>query len=233
MSLPPVVPLRAVDARYEPGPWAFAEENAEAIRADWAASKAATPALFDGEVLLQHRFAIVDGVYRAGYLAARYSAFLSWRGRGWPGAPMRNGFAMAALRAADGAFLLGRMAAHTANPGRVYFAAGTPDLGDVVDGAVDLAGSALRELEEETGLTAADVVAGEGFDVVIDGALAAFMRAVRIDCGADEARRLMLDRMSALAEPELDEIVIVDRPLAIDPATMPRFMQAYLLHALA
>jgi hypothetical protein len=34
---------------------------------------------------------------------------------------------MAALRGADGAFLLGEMAPHTTNGGQIYFLAGTPD----------------------------------------------------------------------------------------------------------
>jgi hypothetical protein len=45
---------------------------------------------------------------------------------------------MAALRGADGAFLLGEMAPHTTNGGQIYFLAGTPDPSDVFDGKVDL-----------------------------------------------------------------------------------------------
>ncbi len=233
-----IIPLTGLDARLEAHDWPFMRTHAAEIDAAWAREIAARPAIFDGAVLLQHRGEVRDGVFHAGYFATSYKPFLSWARLGWPGAEdpssgIRNGFAMAALRARDGAFLLGRMGPQTANAGKIYFAAGTPDMGDVLaDGRVDLAGSVLRELEEETGLAASDVTLGEGWLAVRDGVRIAFMRPVMIDLPAEEARALMLGRIAQQATPELSDIVLIRSASEIvsDAAIMPRFMQRYLAH---
>ena len=64
---------------------------------------------------------------RGEFIETDFAAFLTWRESGFPAANACNGFAMAALRGADGAFLLGEMAAHTASAGAIYFPAGSPD----------------------------------------------------------------------------------------------------------
>ena len=58
---------------------------------------------------------------------ARSEKSLAWRDFGFPDANIANGFSMAALLSADGAFDLGEMAPHTANAGAIYFPSGTPD----------------------------------------------------------------------------------------------------------
>ena len=90
--------------------------------------------------------------FSGAYFETDYANYVAWRDWGHPGERVENCFSMAALRGADGAFLLGEMAPHTMNAGKIYFPAGTPDPADIFDGKVDLDGSARRELLEETGL---------------------------------------------------------------------------------
>lgn len=226
-----IVRLERVEARVEPYEWAYARENAAAIASHWATISAGKPAMFNGRVMLQHRAAIRDGVFEAGYFETDYAAFLAWRDAGYPGPVIRNGFAMAALRASDGAFLCGKMGDHTANAGKVYFAAGTPDRDDArPDGTLDLAGSVTRELGEETGLQIGELELGDGWTAVVDVGRIAFMREVDIDLPAEEARALMLERMKTLDEEELSDIVIVRNLAETEKHDMPPFMRRYLAH---
>lgn len=153
-----VVAIERLELRFEPQPWKWAEANRAFIERHFAKAREQRPALWNGRVLLLHRFAIEAEVFRGAYLETDFASFLAWRDAGFPDPSLKNCFSAGALRAADGAFVLGRMASHTANAGKVYFPAGTPDPGDVgADGAVDLMGSVLRELKEETGLSASEV----------------------------------------------------------------------------
>lgn len=226
-----IVVLDRVEARIEPYDWVFARENEQAIAAHWQTLIAAKPAMFNGRVMLQHRAAIADGVCQAGYFEADYAAFLAWRDFGRPGPAIRNGFAMAALRAADGAFLLGRMAEHTANGGKVYFAAGTPDREDArPDGTLDLAGSVTRELCEETGLDIGELSVAESWTAVAVPGRVAFMRPVTLGLDASAARELILERIARQDEPELSDIVIVRNLADCAAYDMPPFMMPYLTH---
>lgn len=224
--------VREVRARIAPFDWAFAREHRAAIDAHWSSLAAGKPELFNGRVLMQTEGRVAGDVFEATYCEVDYAAFLSWRDFGYPPAGgVRNGFAMAALRAADGAFLLGEMGPHTANAGKVYFASGTPDTGDVrPDGSVDLAGSVLRELAEETGVSGEEIAVSDMWTVLINPVRAAFMRPVSLAWPSEEARRLILGRLAGQSRPELADIVIVRSPADLTPA-MPPFMHEYLIDA--
>ncbi len=237
MSATELIRVSTVEARIAPFDWSFPRDNEAAIAANWAAMTAEKPAVFNGRVLLQHRAQLAGDRFVCDYFETDYRSFLGWSRMGCPpatGAALRNGFAMAALRARDGAFLLGVMGAHTVNAGRVYFAAGTPDRDDIrPDGTVDLAGSTLRELEEETGLTPDEVTIGAGWTLALGPHRVALLRDVRIDLPAAEARAVMLERIARQEQPELADIAIVRGPSDIDPEHMPAFMQDFLRHAFA
>jgi 8-oxo-dGTP pyrophosphatase MutT (NUDIX family) len=228
-----ILTLDRIEARFEPREWPFARERGAEIAAHWAKLAGANPAVFDGRVLVQYERHLDGKVFHAKYLETSYSSFIAWRDFGWPDKEVLNGFAMAALRSRDGAFLLGEMGRHTLNAGKIYFAAGTPDRDDITpDGAVDLLGSALRELAEETGIVESEVQVGEGWTAVRQGQRIAFLRPVTIDMEADEARRLILSRLALHDEPELADIHIARSAADIDATTMPDFLCTFLDEAL-
>jgi 8-oxo-dGTP pyrophosphatase MutT (NUDIX family) len=134
---------------------------------------------------------------------------------------------MAALRACDGGYLLGVMSQFTANPGRVYFPAGTPDLSDVSGGTVDLLGNVLRELGEETGLRAEDFSAAPDWTAIVAGPRLALMKEVAAPRPAQELRAAVLRHLATEARPELADVRIVRSPADFD-AAMPEFVTAYL-----
>jgi 8-oxo-dGTP pyrophosphatase MutT (NUDIX family) len=223
-----VVAIERLEARLAPQPWRWAEENRNFIERHFEKAHEARPQLWNGRVLLLHRFAIEAGVFRGDYLETDFASFLTWRDAGFPDSSVKNCFSAGALRAADGAFLLGRMARHTANAGKVYFPAGTPDPSDVdADGAVDLEGSVLRELKEETGLMADEVSAGPGWKAVFAGARIALIRPLR---ARENSERLAVRTRAFIAQekqPELEEIVVINGPTDFVPE-MPDFVRAYL-----
>jgi len=229
MSEISIVPVERVDLRFAPRVWPFAEARRADIDAHFAALRRDKPHLWNGRVLLLHEFAIADAVLRGAYLETDFASFIAWRDWGWPDATVKNCFGQAALRAADGAFLLGVMAAHTANAGRIYFPSGTPDPRDVVGTTVDLAGSVSRELAEETGLAAADVEAAAGWHAVLAGARVGMLQTVRAKAPAAELRARILAHLAGDPQAELADIRIVRGPADIDPM-MPEFIVAFLTH---
>ncbi|MBO0753227.1 MAG: NUDIX hydrolase [Bradyrhizobiaceae bacterium] len=228
--LPPrIVPIDRLDVAYAPFRWPFAEAHGSDIAAHFEARRQATPQLWNGRILLMRDFAIVDGALRGRYFETRFADFLAWRDWNFPDPAVVNCFAMGALRSSDGAFLMGVMSATTSNPGRVYFAAGTPDPGDLRGDTVDLVGNMLREIAEETGLSAADLTMAPGWHAVVDGPRVAMMKPVAVRFAAAEARERMMRHLASEEESELSDIRVVRSASDLDPA-MPRFVTAYLTH---
>jgi hypothetical protein len=218
-----------IEARFEEFAWPWERENAAAIADRWAAALALRPKLFNGIVLLARDVEIVDEVLRANFFPVRFDAFMAFRDLGYPNPGIVNAFALAALADADGAFLLGVMGDHTANPGRVFFPCGTPDMSDVIDGTrVDLSGSVARELVEETAMRPEQYAIDEEWHAVRHGGLLALMRPVLLAHPAQEAARRMREAISRQDDPELSDARVVAAPEDAQDPRIPPFMRAYL-----
>lgn len=227
-----VVPVSSVVAHLVEGPSPVEAAERDAIAACWAKALVAKPAMFDGRVLLGESVELDGSALRVAFREVGFST-LVWL-RTLPPEDLRlfNVFGAAAVVSSDRAVLLGRMARHTANACQVYFPCGTPDLGDAREGRVDIEGSLLRELEEETGLAAPTVHATSQAFAVFDGRIVAFIRSLRASLDAEALGDLVRARLRAEARPELDDILFA-RAAADLPPSAPAFVSAALEHLVA
>ena len=237
MTASRILEVAELDLRVEPWDWPFAADRAAEIRSYWERKLKAQPRLFNGRVLLmaQHAFETrADGtiLLRGVYFETDFAAFLAWRDFGFPGESVCNGFSMAALQGSDGAFLLGEMAAHTANAGAIYFAAGTPDRQDVFGDRLDLEASATRELEEETGIAASETSYGANWIVVDAPPRVACMKIMRLSTPAEAAKGRIEAFLARESHPELARIHIARRPEDVDTARAPASVLDFLRYAL-
>jgi 8-oxo-dGTP pyrophosphatase MutT (NUDIX family) len=225
-----IFPVASLDLRFEPGPWRFADDRRGEIDAHFAQAQAAKPEIWNGRILLMRRWRLEGDIVRGAYLETDFASLLFWRDLGFPDREIFNCFSMAALRAADGAYLLGEMAPTTANAGRIYFPAGTPEPDDVVDGKVDLAGNVIRELAEETGLTTRDVEIAEAWTCVRVGPRLAMMKEMRSRETARDLRARILAHLPHDPHQELSDIHVVRGPADVDPQRMPPWITEYFRH---
>ena len=140
---------------------------------------------------------------------------------------MINSFGMGALRGSDGGFVLGEMAADTANAGRIYFPSGTPDLNDIDNGRVDIAASVAREVEEETGLTPSDYTTDGVWHCVAHGPIVAMIRILDMPMPAHDIRQRIANNLATQIKPELSAVHIV-RGLPDITSAMPSFVAAFI-----
>lgn len=218
-----------IEARLETRPWPWAQERREAIAAHWARRTAERPRMFNGRVLLMGDHRIEGDVFRAAYFETDYANLVYWLDGGCPDRTVLNGFAMGTPRGSDGGYLLGVMGPHTATAGKVYFPAGTPDPSDLrPDGTVDLATSVVREMEEETGLTADNYAVADHWIAVRSGGLIGFMRPLSFSEPAEAVRSRIRAFLARQREPELADIRIVRSLADLDPGAMPDYLKAFL-----
>ncbi len=227
MTLPAIYRVTMLDLRFQPRPWPFAEERRADIDAHFALKRIEKPKIWNGRILLARDPVFTADRFSARYFETDFASFLAWRDWGFPDREVFNGFGMGALRCSDGAFILGEMGQHTSNAGRIYFPSGTPDLTDLRGGAVDIAGSVAREVEEETGLTPADYRPSADWDCVVSGAAIAMIRILDVDTSGEALRARIEANLARQRQPELSAIHLV-RGVSDLTAAMPRFVTAFV-----
>jgi 8-oxo-dGTP pyrophosphatase MutT (NUDIX family) len=224
--------VKRLDLSFAPAPWRFAEDRRAGIAAHFGKVRETKPEVWNGPVLLCRNPRLDGECYRADYFETDFASFLAWRDWGFPDTSVFNSFGAGALRSTDGAFVLGRMGAHTANAGRIYFPAGTPDPNDIAGDRVDLAASVVREVEEEVGLLPADYHAGDGWTVVETGQVVACFRLLKSRLGIVQLQQRIEAYLASEALPELSGVKVVRSAADFDSA-MPQFIKAFLEDALA
>jgi 8-oxo-dGTP pyrophosphatase MutT (NUDIX family) len=229
MTLPSIHRVTTLALKYEPRPWVFAQERRAEISAHFAEKQRETPAIWNGRVLLARDPVLDEARLSARYFDADFASYLAWRDWGFPDKEVFNGFGAGALRGSDGAFVLGVMGKHTANAGRIYFPAGTPEPNDIRDGAVDLAGSIVREMEEETGLRPGDYRIDPDWHCVRAGPSIALIRQLVADCPGETLKARIETNLASQTLPELAAIHLV-RERSEFSAAMPRYVTAFIEH---
>jgi 8-oxo-dGTP pyrophosphatase MutT (NUDIX family) len=227
MTSPRICRVETLDLTVEPWAWPFAQMRREEIAAHFAERQREKPKLWNGRILLGRNPSFQGTHFSASYFEADFASLLAWRDWGFPDSDAFNGFGMGALRCSDGAFVLGEMGPQTANAGRIYFPAGTPDFDDVDGNVLDIAGSVAREIEEETGLKPADYHAAPHWDCVVTGAAIAMMCTLDLDMPGNAARERIEAHLAQETHPELAAIHLV-RSKSDLTNHMPLFVTAFL-----
>ena len=221
-----IVPVERVEITVAPWQWEFAVKRRAEIDAHFAVRQQRQP-LWNGRVILLKDYRIENGMLSGSGFETDFASFVAWRDWNFPDRDVFNVFAMAAVRAADGGYLLGQMADHTASAGFLYFPCGTPDLEDVSDGKLDLEGSAARELFEETGTDITTLAAEPGWSLVREQNFIALIKRLTSAENAQQLRTRILYYLASGTHSELSDIRVVSGRGDLT-AQVPAFVAAFL-----
>lgn len=227
MSESSIIAIDELELSFAPQAWSFADQRRLEIDAHFEARRRKTPELWNGRVLILSRCVLGERRLSGSFFETDFASFLAWREWGCPDQTVVNCFGMGALRAEDGAFLVGVMAEHTANAGRIYFPCGTPDPDDIRGSIVDLEQNVMREVAEETGLTPNDFIPRFGWEAVVEGPRIALFKTLDVNMAAVVLRARILDHLSRETKPEFTDIRILRGRDDLDPK-MPMFVRAFL-----
>ena len=210
--------------------WPFAAERRGDIDRHFAEVQRRHAGVWNGRILLLQRYAAADAVLSGACFEADYASFCAWRDWKFPDTSVYNVFAAAALRSADGAFVIGEMAQSTFNAGLLTFPCGTPEPADLdAAGMLDLGANLGRELMEETGLAIAELDPESGWTMVRDRCYLALICQVIAPLDGEALRAQIVGNLARQQTPEFVGIRLARSRHDLD-AAMPGFVSAYLRH---
>jgi 8-oxo-dGTP pyrophosphatase MutT (NUDIX family) len=206
-----IVPVRIAAVRLDPGPHPFERENGPAIDANWHEETARNPALFDGQVVLLSRLDYEGGRLEGTCHAVRFATFMLWR-KTRPRGSAEHAYAHAVPVTSDNALILIRMAGHTVNAGRAYFAAGSFEPQDFRDGMADIDLNMVREVAEETGLDLSVRARDPHYHLRSSEGASVIFRRYYLPEPAETIADRIRAFVAAEAEPEIEGPIIVRSP---------------------
>jgi 8-oxo-dGTP pyrophosphatase MutT (NUDIX family) len=180
----PPLPLAAATVRIRPEPLAVPPDTQTAIAAHWQAALSRNPRLWNGSAFLFDRIDLADSdasgdgdtgrTLLAEGARTDFATFLHWRATPPTERRLYHLFPVGAVVTADDKLIVGKMSAHTANPGMHYPPSGSLDISDLIveadgSGHIDLDANIVREIREEIGLDAAAFTVEPGWILMSSG----------------------------------------------------------------
>ena len=218
--------LKTYDLHVVLEPWPYAVSNATAIADYWQRRVAENPKMFNGCIHVLLRHSVDDGVLTGQYARTDFASYLYWRESGFDDPPTCDGFASILLLNRTGGYLVARAAPHTLNAGYDVPPGGMIDERDVdTAGRIAVEPYALRELYEETGLTAQEVACNGEMWVARAGALLA----MGLVCHSPLDDDVIIERVNAHnateADAELSTARWFDAAAQSNDMCVPRFVR--------
>jgi 8-oxo-dGTP pyrophosphatase MutT (NUDIX family) len=219
-----IFPIDEAVLRLDEGRHPYEAANGGEIAENWQAELRANPSLFDGEVVLLSQMAYADRRVEARCHAVRYSTFLHWR-RQRPTASAEHVFAHAMPVCRDNALIAARMRTNTANPGQVYFAAGSFEPSDFFGGVADIDYNMMREVREETGIDLGPARRDAGYHAFSGPTGTVIVKRFYLDEDAATVAGRIARFVAAESDPEIEGPVIIrgrdDLPQRLAPHMPP------------
>ena len=217
--------ITKIDVDVEAGVHPLEKKYRDRIDTYWKERSKTNPALFNGEFYLSVACSIEGDRLEAIYRRTDFATFLFWLNHPTDIVGVFHIFSLAAMVSTDNKILMGKMAGHTANAGRVYIPSGSISDDDLSNGKMDFDRCMRREAFEETGVKLEASQAQDYFTLIEKKGVLALIKEFSIELTSHDLLEQVRANLPLLAEQELEGVYAYE-PGEIDE-TMPEFLKDY------